>query len=280
MNNFRTWLLMGALTVLLVLTGKAIGGNAGMFIMVVFSVLMNFSGYWFSDKIAIKMTGAHPVTEREEPQLYEMVQKLALRAGLPMPRVYITPSPQPNAFATGRDPEHAVIAVTDGLKRLLTWDEIEGVIGHELAHVKNRDILIGSMAAMMAGAISALANIAQWGLMFGFGRGDDEESPLGIIGVLITIIIMPLAAMLVQMAISRSREFMADAEGAKIAGRPEPLMNALLKLERGAEAIPMDVSPAAAHMFIVSPLSARSITKLFSTHPPVSERVARLKTLA
>ncbi|MHB8841824.1 MAG: zinc metalloprotease HtpX [Candidatus Aquicultor sp.] len=276
MNNFRTWLLMGALTVLLVTAGNLIGGNAGMMIMVVFSILMNFSGYWFSDKIAIKMTRSQPVEERDAPQLYAIVRSLSLRAGLPMPRLYMTPSPQPNAFATGRDPEHAVVAVTDGLLRLLSQEETEGVLAHELAHVKNRDILIGSMAAMMAGAISALANIAQWGLIFGFGR-DDDDGALGIVGVLLTIIVMPIAAMIVQLAISRSREYGADATGAKIAGRPEGLINALIKLEHGADSVPMDVNPAAAHMFIVNPLSGRSLAGLFSTHPPIPERVARLK---
>ncbi len=276
MNNFRTWLLMGALTVLLVTAGNLIGGNAGMMIMVAFSILMNFSGYWFSDKIAISMTRSQPVEERDAPQLYAIVRNLSLRAGLPMPRIYMTPSPQPNAFATGRDPEHAVVAVTDGILRLLSQEELEGVLAHELAHVKNRDILIGSMAAMMAGAISALANIAQWGLIFGFGR-DDDDGVLGIVGILLTIIVMPIAAMVVQLAISRSREYGADATGAKIAGRPEGLINALLKLEHGAEAIPMDVNPAAAHMFIVNPLSGRSLAGLFSTHPPIPERVARLK---
>lgn len=280
MNNFRTWLLMGALTVLFVLAGKAIGGNAGMAIMLFMSLAMNFSAYWFSDRMAIAMTHARPATEKEEPELYARVRRLALSANLPMPRLYITPSAQPNAFATGRDPQHAVVAVTEGLKNLLSWDEIEGVLAHELAHIKNRDILIGSMAAMMAGAISAIANFAQWGLMFGFGSSDDEESPLGIIGLLIMIIIMPIAAMLVQMAISRSREFEADAAGARIAGRAEPLMNALAKLERGAQAIPMDVSPAAAHMFIINPLSGASIARLFSTHPPIAERLSRLRRLA
>jgi heat shock protein HtpX len=269
---------MGLLTVLLVFAGKLIGGNVGMLVMLGISFIMNLSSYWFSDKIAISMTGSRPVTEQEEPELYAIVRKLSLRAGLPMPRIFVSPSPQPNAFATGRDPEHAVVAVTEGLRNLLSWDEIEGVIGHELAHVKNRDILIGSMAAMVAGMITALANIAQWGLMFGFG-GDDEESPLGVIGILIAVIVMPIAAMLVQFAISRSREFEADADGAVIAGRSEPLINALQKLERGAEAIPMDVSPAAAHMFIINPLSSASFARLFSTHPPVTERVARLRRL-
>jgi len=277
MNNMRTWLLMGALTVLLVIMGKLFFGNTGMMFMLVFSMIMNFSGYWWSDKIAIRMTGSRPISEQEAPGLYSIVRNLSARAGLPMPRVYISPSPQPNAFATGRNPENAVVAVTEGLMRLLSQDEIEGVLAHEIAHIKNRDILVGSVAAMIAGAISAIANIAQWGLIF--GRSDDDDNPLGIVGTLLAIIVMPLAAMLVQMAISRSREYGADADGAKIAGRPDGLINALLKLERGAQAIPMDVNPAAAHMFIVNPLSGQMLASLFSTHPPIADRVARLRNM-
>ncbi|MBE0447081.1 MAG: zinc metalloprotease HtpX [Actinobacteria bacterium] len=279
MSNMRTWLLMGVLTVLLVTTGNLIGGPDGMMFMLVFAILMNFSGYWWSDKIATRMTRSKPVSEHEAPELYSMVRNLSLRAGLPMPRIYKTPSPQPNAFATGRNPNHAVVAVTDGLMSLLSKDEIEGVLAHELAHVKNKDILVGSMAAMIAGAISMLANITKWGLIFGGGR-DSRDNPFGMIGLLATIIIMPIAALLVQMAISRSREYGADAEGVKIAGRPDGLVNALLKLERGAQAIPMQVNPAASHMFIVNPLSAgQSMARLFSTHPPVAERVARLRKI-
>jgi len=276
-NNFRTWLLMGALTVLLVMTGKFLFGNGGMFLFLIFAIAMNFSGYWWSDKIAIRMTGAKPVSEHEAPELYTMVRNLSIRAGIPMPRVYKTPSQQPNAFATGRNPQKAVVAVTDGIMKLLSKDELEGVIAHELAHIKNRDILVGSMAAMIAGAISAIANIAQWSLIF--GGGDDDDNPFGIVGVLITIIVMPIAAMLVQLAISRTREYGADAAGAKIAGQPDGLANALLKLERGAQAIPMQVNPATSHMFIVNPLSGKSLAGLFSTHPPIPERVARLRKM-
>lgn len=277
MNNFRTWLLMGALTVLLVTMGKLLFGSGGMMFFLLFSVIMNFAGYWWSDKIAVKMTRSEPVSENQAPELYAMVRTLSQNAGLPMPRIYMSPSPQPNAFATGRNPNNAVVAVTDGLMRLLSRDEIEGVLAHELAHIKNRDILVGSMAAMIAGAISAIANIAQWGLIF--GGGDDDDNPLGMVGTLLAIIVMPIAAMLVQMAISRSREYGADADGARIAGRPDGLVNALLKLEKGAEAIPMDVNPAAAHMFIINPLSGQSLAALFSTHPPISERVARLRRI-
>jgi heat shock protein HtpX len=208
---------------------------------------------------------------------YQTVEKLAKQANLPMPRLYITPSSQPNAFATGRNPRHAVVAVTEGILQILTADELEGVLAHELAHVRNNDILVGSIAAMMAGTISMIANIAQWGLIFGFG--DDEDNPLGLVGSLIAIIIMPIAALLVQLAISRSREFKADETGAAISGRPDGLANALLKLERGSKMVPMDVSPAAAHMFIVSPLSGRSFASLFSTHPPINERVSRLRAM-
>jgi heat shock protein HtpX len=277
-NSLRTWLLMGILTVLLVFTGKAIGGNVGMTVMLIISMVMNFSGYWWSDKIAIKMTRSRPLNEREAPELFVIVESLAKKAGLPMPRLYVTPSPQPNAFATGRNPQHAAIAVTEGITRLLSREELEGVLAHELAHVKNNDILVGSVAAMMAGTISMIANIAQWGLLFGFG-GDDEDNPLGMVGLLIMIIVMPIAALLVQMAISRSREFKADSTGANITGRPDGLANALLKLERGSEAISMDVNPAAAHMFIVNPLSGKSLAGLFSTHPPTGERVARLRRM-
>ncbi|HZD59248.1 MAG TPA: zinc metalloprotease HtpX [Anaerolineae bacterium] len=277
MSNMRTWLLMGALTVLLVMTGKLLLGPNGMIIMLIFSIAMNFAGYWWSDKIATRMTGSKPVSEHEAPELYSIVRNLSLRAGLPMPRIYRTPSPQPNAFATGRNPNHAVVSVTDGLMNQLSRDEIEGVLAHELAHVKNRDILVGSMAAMMAGAISAIASIARWGLIF--GGGDDDDNPLGMAGALIAIIVMPIAALLVQLAISRSREYGADAEGARIAGRPDGLVNALLKLERGAQLVPMDVSPATSHMFIVNPLSGRSLAGLFSTHPPIAERVARLRKI-
>jgi heat shock protein HtpX len=275
-NSLRTWLLMGVLTVLMVFAGKAVGGNAGMSMMLLFSLVMNFSGYWWSDKISIKMTRSRPISEQQAPELYAMVRKLAQQAELPMPKLYMTPSDQPNAFATGRNPQHAVVAVTEGIMKLLSKDELEGVLAHELAHIKNHDILLGSMAAMMAGTISAIANIAQWGLMFGFG-GDDEDNPLGIVGVLITIIVMPIAALLIQMAISRTREFKADRTGAVIVGRLDGLASALLKLEYGSKAIPMDVNPAAAHMFIVNPLSGKSLASLFSTHPPISERVERLR---
>ncbi|MGE5577893.1 MAG: zinc metalloprotease HtpX [Syntrophothermus sp.] len=277
MNQFKAWLFMALLTVLLVLLGNAIAGQGGMIVFFLIALAMNFFGYWFSDRVAIMMTGSRPVTEAEAPQLYASVRKLTRAAGLPMPKIYITPSDQPNAFATGRNPSHAAVAVTEGILRILSREELEGVLAHELAHVKNRDILISSMAAVVAGAITMLANVAQWGLLFGGSRDDEDESPLAMVGTLLMIILAPIAAMLIQLAISRSREYGADATGARIVGSPHGLANALLKLERGAGAIPMDVSPSAAHMFIVNPLSAEGFARLFSTHPPIQDRVERLR---
>ncbi|KKM10565.1 protease HtpX [Clostridiales bacterium PH28_bin88] len=281
-NSFKPWLLMGILSILLVVMGKLIGGQGGMMVFLLIAVLMNFAGYWFSDRIAIKMTGSQPLAEQDAPELYAMVRRLCRQAGLPMPKLYITPSLQPNAFATGRDPHHASIAVTQGLLQALSQEELEGVLAHELAHIKNRDILIGSLAAMVAGAITMIANTAQWALMFGFGRREDEGeggSPLGLLGSLLMIIVAPLAATLIQMAISRSREFYADEAGAGMAGNSRGLAQALLKLERASAMMPMDVNPAAAHMFIVNPLAGESLLHLFSTHPPISERVSRLRRM-
>jgi heat shock protein HtpX len=245
------------------------------------ALIMNFVGYWFSDKIALAMSGAQEVSMEQAPDLHRVVEKLAAQGGLPKPRVYIIPQDTPNAFATGRNPEHAAIAVTDGILRILKPGELEGVLAHELAHIKNRDILISSVAAVIAGAISYLATMAQWGAMFGVGRSDDEEGGGG--GNLITLLLMaivgPIAAMLIQMAISRSREYQADATGAKIIHAGRPLANALLKLEEYNKQIPMQVNPAQAQMYIVNPLSAEGFTRLFSTHPPIQERVARLMAM-
>lgn len=282
MNQLRAWMLMGLLSVLLVVVGNALAGVQGSILFFLISLAMNAFGYYFSDQIAIRMTGSEPLSEAEAPEIHAMVRRLAQRAGIPMPRIYRTPSPQPNAFATGRDPAHAAVAVTDGLTQLLNRDEVEGVLAHEIAHIKNRDTLIGSLAATMAGAIQNLANIAQWGLMFGGGSRDREEegnSPLALVGTLLAIVLAPLAAMLIQMAISRSREFLADATGARIAGNTHGLANALLKLERGAQVFPMDASPATSHLFIVNPLSGQSVMALFSTHPPIAERVRRLRAM-
>ncbi|WP_066636269.1 zinc metalloprotease HtpX [Desulfolucanica intricata] len=276
MNTLKALTLMGALTVLLVLMGNAIGGQAGAMIFFLIAMAMNFFSYFYSDKLAIKMTRSYPVSEAEAPELYAIVRRLSERANIPMPKLYVTPSDQPNAFATGRNPSHSAVAVTEGIMRLLNRSEVEGVLAHELAHIKNRDVLIGTIAAALAGAISMMANAFQWAAIFGMGRDDDEEGG-GLVGGLIMAIIAPIAAMIIQMAISRSREYMADATGARIAGSPEGLANALLKLESGAHRIPMQVNPATSHLFIVNPLSGASIAKLFSTHPPIQDRVERLR---
>jgi len=278
-NQLKTVVFMSILTVLVILAGQALGGNTGMIMAFVFALLMNGASYWFSDKMVIAMTRSKPLPRENNPELYDMVEKLARNAGLPMPRLYLTPSPQPNAFATGRNPANSVVAVTEGLLRILNREELEGVISHELAHIKNRDILIGSLAAVMAGVITTLANWAQWALLFGGLGGDDEEGGSGLAAIPL-IILGPLAAMLVQMAISRSREYLADSTGADIAGNSQGLAQALLKLEQGARMVPMEVSPAASHMFIVNPLTGRQLMNLFSTHPPISERVKRLRSMS
>ncbi|MEW6066400.1 protease [Desulforamulus profundi] len=277
MNNLKVIALMGILSVILVAIGQAVGGPRGATTFLLISLGMNLFSYFYSDKIAIKMTGSKPVTEQEAPELYAIIRKLAQRARLPMPKVYITPSHQPNAFATGRSPQHAAVAVTEGLLHLCDRDELEGVLAHELAHIANRDILVGTIAAAFAGAITWIANIIQWGAIFGGLRGDDEEG--GGIGALVLAMIAPIAATIVQLAISRSREYGADELGARIAGKPDGLANALLKLERAAHHIPMQVNPAASHMFITNPLSGRSVVKLFSTHPPIQDRVQRLRQM-
>jgi heat shock protein HtpX len=275
----KTFLLMGLLTVLLVFVGRLLGGQGGMVMAFFLALIMNVGTYWFSDKLVLRMYKAREVLRAESPDLFGIVEELAGRAGLPMPRVYIIPDEQPNAFATGRDPNHAAVAVTEGILKTLSRDELRGVLGHELAHVKHRDILIGTVAATMAGAISMLANMAQWAMIFGGGRSDNREggSPAG---GLVMMIVAPIAAMMIQMAISRSREFQADEGGAQFSGNPLSLANALRKLEKRAEQIPMDASPATAHMFIVNPLSGGGLMKLFSTHPPMEERIARLEAMA
>ena len=280
-NMFKTFILLAGLTVLLLLIGQALGGRQGLYFAHFMALIMNFIGYWFSDKIALAMSGAKEVSINEAPDLHQMVEKLAVQAGVPKPRVYIIPQDTPNAFATGRNPEHSAVAVTQGILRILKPEELEGVLAHELAHVRNRDILISSVAAVIAGAISYLATMAQWGAFLGMGRSDDEEGGGGgnMITVLLMAIVAPIAAMLIQMAISRSREYAADATGAKIVGAGRPLANALMKLEEYNKQIPMQVNPAQAQMFIVNPLSAGGFTRLFSTHPPIQERVARLMAL-
>lgn len=279
MNTLKTVALLTFMTVLLVFAGAAIGGRSGMIFAFGMALIMNFVSYWFSDKIVLRMYGAQPATEAQAPDLYAVVRRLSQRAGIPMPKVYIIPSETLNAFATGRNPEHGVVAVTSGIMRVLSTDELEGVLAHELAHIKHRDILTSTIVATIAGAISMLAQMAQWAMIFGGGRRDDDEggSP---VAALVMMIVAPIAAMLVQMAISRTREYEADAGGAKIAGNPSGLANALLKLERGAQIAPMqDANPATAHMFIVNPLSGGGLVNLFSTHPPIAERVKRLREL-
>lgn len=278
MNTIRTWLFMGILTVLLVLLGQALFGQSGAMLFFFIALAMNFFSYFYSDKIAIKMTRSYPVTPEQAPELYEMVGRLSKRAGLPMPKLYVQPSDQPNAFATGRNPAHAAVAVTEGLMRLLNRSEVEGVLAHELAHIKNRDVLLGTIAATMAGAITMMANAFQWAAIFGMGRDDDEGGGSLIAGLAMAIL-APIAAMVIQMAISRSREYGADATGAQIAGSPDGLANALLKLESAAQRIPMQANQATSHLFIVNPFSGSTMARLFSTHPPMQDRVKKLRAM-
>lgn len=279
MNNIKTALLLVSLTLVLVWAGAAIGGKQGMTIAFIFALGMNVFSYWFSDRIVLRMYGAKEVTETEAPELYGIVRRLAQKAEIPMPRVYMINEDQPNAFATGRNPGHAAVAVTAGIMRILSRQELEGVIGHELAHVKHRDILVGTIAATIAGAISYLAQMAQWAMIFGGHRGDDEEGGGSPVAALVMMIVGPIAAMIIQMAISRSREYGADEGGARIAGNPRYLAEALRKLSTASKKISMDANPATSHMFIVNPLSGGGIVKLFSTHPPIEERIARLEAM-
>jgi heat shock protein HtpX len=282
MNTTKTIALMVALTVLFVFIGGAVGGRQGMIMAFMFAMVMNLFSYWFSDKLVLRMYNAREVTEAEAPMLYSVTHDLALRMNMPMPKVYIIPSDTPNAFATGRNPNHAAVAATEGILRLLNRDELMGVMAHELGHVRNRDILIGTIAATIAGAISMLAHIAQWSMIFGgYGgdRRDRDEGPGGAIAAIAMIILAPIAAMLIQMAISRSREYEADASGARISGNPLALANALRKLHTGVQRVPMDANPATAHMFIVNPLRGGGLVNLFSTHPPMEERIARLEAM-
>jgi heat shock protein HtpX len=279
MNNIKTLFLLVTLTLVLVWAGGALGGKQGMTIALIFALGMNFISYWFSDKIVLRMYRAKQVTEAEAPDLYSIVRSLVQKAGMPMPKVYMMDQEQPNAFATGRNPNHAAVAVTTGIMRILTREELQGVIGHELSHIKNRDILISTIAATIAGAISYLAQMAQWAMIFGGHRGDDDEggSP---IAAFVMMIVGPIAAMIIQMAISRSREYAADSGGAEIAGNPRYLADALRKLHMASQKIPMHANPATSHMFIVNPFSGGGIVKLFSTHPPIEERIARLESMS
>jgi len=277
MNILKTAFLLTLLTLLLVFIGNLIGGQQGMLIALIFAGVMNFISYWFSDKIVLGIYKAKKVTEAEAPELMGLVRRTAQKAGLPMPKVYIIPTDTPNAFATGRNPSHSAVAVTEGILRILDQDELEGVISHELGHVKNRDILISSVVATVAGAISMLAHMAQWAAIFGGGRDRDRGNGLGL---LLMAIVAPLAAMLIQMAISRSREFQADETGAKVSRKPLALANALKKLHSTNLKLPMNANPSTAHMFIVNPLSGKGLVTLFSTHPPVGERIKRLEELS
>jgi len=283
MNNLKTVFLFGLLTAVLVGVGWAIGGYGGMIAFLVIAGVMNFAGFWFSDKLALRMSGAHEVTMQQEPRLHSLIEEVAARAGMPKPKVYLIENDTPNAFATGRSPKHAAVAVTTGIMRLLDERELRGVVGHELSHVRNRDILINTMVATVAGAITMIAWMLQWTLIFGGGRRDSRNNPLGMIALLATIILAPLAATLIRLAISRSREYEADASGARMVHDPEALASALEKLHLGVQARPMPengVTQATAHMYIVNPLKGEGLATLFSTHPPIEERVARLHRMA
>ncbi|MEW6201803.1 MAG: zinc metalloprotease HtpX [bacterium] len=278
MNSFKVVFLLGLLTGLFLIVGGVLGGQSGMIIAFAFAVIMNFGAYWFSDKIVLGIYRAKEVSRDEAPGLHRAVEKVAVAAQVPKPKVYILPMPVPNAFATGRDPAHAAVAVTKGLMEMLTPEELEGVIAHEMAHVKNRDTLIQCLAATIAGAIMMLASMARWAAIFG-GYGRDERDRSGMFTFIIMAVLAPIAAMLIQMAISRSREYLADASGAKYLHNPSGLANALRKLDHVARRYPLETSPATSHLFIVNPLSARGIASLFSTHPPAEERIKRLEKM-
>ena len=276
-THARTWLLIAGLTALLVGIGALIGGGF-LYLFAGLAVVFNVVGYWFSDRIALRFSRARPVEPGTEPELEAMVQDLARRAGVPAPRLYTIPSEQPNAFATGRNPRHAAVAVTEGLLRDLPSAQVEGVLAHEFAHIKNRDILVSSIAAAVAGAIAAIAEVFQWSLFFG-GSDDEDAGPLGWIGLLATIILAPIAASLLQLAVSRQREYLADATGAQLLGHPAPLADALETLERAAQERPLTINPATASLYIVNPLTRHGFATLFATHPPLAERVRRLRAL-
>ncbi len=275
----RTFLLLAGLTALFVSVGGLLGGSSLAVVFAGIAVVSNLVMYWKSDSLALRMSRAQPLAEHDDPELYAMVRRLAGRAGVPMPRLFMIPQEQPNAFATGRNPEHAAIAVTAGIRRHMPAYQLEGVLAHEFAHIKNRDILVQTIAATIGGVISSLAQFQQFSFLFG-GQDDEDSGPLGMIGVLAAAILAPLAAMLIQMAVSRQREYLADATGAQVLGNPRPLADALESLEQGARVLPMRVSPAAEPLYIVNPLSGQGFSGLFATHPPIAERVARLRALA
>ena len=279
-NMFKTAVLLAVLTIMLVLFGGALGGRQGMLIAFALALLMNFFSYWFSDKIVLSMYGAKRIDEAQAPNVHAILRRLTLRAGIPMPPVYLIPTDTPNAFATGRNPTHAAVAVTEGILRILDDEELEGVLAHELSHVKNRDVLVSTIAATLAGAITYLAHMAQWAALWGGGRSsDDEEGGGNPFALILMAVLAPIAALLVQLAVSRAREFQADATGARIAGKPWSLAKALEKLEMANERLPMPANPSTAHLFIVNPLSGSSLMRLFSTHPPIEERIARLRAM-
>jgi heat shock protein HtpX len=277
-NMLKTTLLLGLLTGLFIAIGGALGGESGMVMAFVFALLMNFAAFWFSDKIVLGMYGAQPLGEQDAPTIHRIVRNLATRARIPMPRLYLIPSATPNAFATGRSPRHAAVAVTDGILRIMSEEELEGVLAHELSHVLNRDVLISTIAATLAGAVMMLVNIARWGMFFGSHR-DDEDGGTNPIALILMIVVAPLAAVLIQMAVSRSREYEADASGVRLTRRPLGLAAALAKLHQASQIVPMNASPATAHLFIVNPLTGRSLFNLFATHPPIEDRIARLRAM-
>ena len=274
-TRLRTWILISGLSALFVGLDALIGGSGGIFLFAAIAVALNALLFWFSDRLALKASRARPLEPGEAPELEAMTAELAGRAGIPVPRLYVIPSGQPNAFATGRSPKRSAVAVTEGLVRLLPREQVRAVVAHELAHVRNRDVLVTTVAAMIGAAVAAIANFLQFSLIF--GGGDDDENPLGLLGALAAIVVAPLAAMLLQLAVSRQREFLADATAAELLGEGRPLADALGTLERGVEAIPMRVNPATEALFIANPLSGRGMTALFSTHPPISARIAKLR---
>jgi heat shock protein HtpX len=275
MTQARTFLLLAGLTALLVAIGGLVGGVSGLIFFALIAVGMNLFLYWKSDALALRMSNAQPLSEQQDPELHRMIESLAQRAGVPKPRVYMIPQEQPNAFATGRNPSHAAIAVTAGIRKYMPAYQLEGVLAHEFAHIKNRDILIQSVGAMIGGIISGVAQF-----MLFFGGGDDRDNPLGAVGAILAVILAPIAATLIQLAISRQREYLADATGASFLGNPDPLADALETLEKGAAMIPMAVNPSSEPLYIVNPLRKEGIQGLFSTHPPLAERVRRLRALA
>ncbi|HYR95226.1 MAG TPA: zinc metalloprotease HtpX [Candidatus Binatus sp.] len=279
-NALKTTALLGLLTGLLLWVGQFLGGTQGLVLALVFAAVMNLGSYWFSDRIVLAMYRARPLTENDAPDLFRIVRELAVGAHMPMPRVYLIPTDSPNAFATGRSPEHAAVAVTEGIMRLLTLDELRGVLAHELSHVKNRDTLISAVAATLAGVVLMVARMAQWAAIFGGMRRDEREEGGGALGFLLMIIVAPIAAMLIQLAISRAREYQADATGAQLSHAPQSLAAALEKIAVASGRIPLPAGPATAHLWIVNPLRGDWLANLFSTHPPVEERVRRLRTMA